>query len=170
MRGTFAFLPLDRRRPEARLARAGSERVERLGLALPLDAVRDVLRERGAVLEAVAGAAADQPPAVVVRVRRDEEMRVAREAVLADARADDRCAGECGEPARRVGAGRALVLRRREPLERVGVHVLAGAVGRDLHAEAADLAVPVERAVVVGEPGSARPRAVDAEEEDVALR
>ncbi len=49
------------------MARARPEAVERLRLAAPLDAVGDVLGERRAVLEAVARAAADEPPA---RLRR----------------------------------------------------------------------------------------------------
>ena len=48
--------------PQPGVAGAGAERVERLGLALAFDAVRDVLGERRAVLEPVARAAAEQPP------------------------------------------------------------------------------------------------------------
>src|SRR5262245_59545618 len=53
-----------RGRAQPGVARAGAERVERLTLALALDAVGDVLRERRPVLEAVPGAAADDPPRV----------------------------------------------------------------------------------------------------------
>src|SRR5215208_7647825 len=100
---------LDRRRPERRLPRPRAEGVERLRLAPALDAVGDVLAERRPVLEAVAGAAADEPPAVALGMRRDEEVRVAGEAVLADPRPDDRRAGQCGEAARGVLACGALV-------------------------------------------------------------
>jgi hypothetical protein len=48
------------------------------------------------VLEAVAGAAADEPPARALRMLRDEELRVARERVLANAcaRRPERCSNK----------------------------------------------------------------------------
>ena len=60
--------------------------------------------------------------------------------------------------------------RERHAVERVGVDLRARDVGRDLHAEPGDLAVPVERRVVLAEAGRAAPRPVAAEEEDVAPR
>ena len=159
-----------RRRPHRGLALARAERVERLRRAAALDAVGDVLAERRPVLVAVARAAADEPPVRALGMRRDEEVRVAGERVLADPRADHRRAGECREAARRVLAGEPLVRLERRAVERVRVDAVAGAVRRDLHAEAAEVAVAVEAVVVVAEPRPPGPRAVDAEEEDVAPR
>ena len=112
---------------QAGVAGARAERMERLRLAPSLDAVRDVLAERRAVLEAVARPAADEPPAVALGVAADDEVRVGRQVVLADARADDRRAGETREPVGRVGARVVLALGVGEPLERVRVDL--GAVG-----------------------------------------
>src|SRR5262249_32728806 len=69
-------------------ALAGAEPVEGLRLATALDAVGHVLGERRPVLEAVARAAAEQPPAVLAGVAVEEEVRVGRQVVLADACAD----------------------------------------------------------------------------------
>ena len=71
--------------PQTRVAAPRAEPVERLGLAAALDAVGDVLGERGPVLEPVARAAAEEPPARVLGMAGDEEVRVEREVVLADA-------------------------------------------------------------------------------------
>ena len=87
------------------MAAARAEPVERLRLAPALDAVGDVFRERRAVLEPVARAAAHEPPVRPLGMAGDEEVRVGRQVVLADTRADDRRAGERREPPRRVGAG-----------------------------------------------------------------
>src|SRR4051812_15164623 len=163
-------LTLDDGGPHRRLALARAEGVERLRRAAALDAVGDVLAERRAVLEAVARAAADEPPAVVLRVPRDEEVRVAGERVLADARADDGGVRERGEAPRRVLAREPLVRLERRAVERVGIDAVAGPVGRDLHPEPAQVAVAVEAAVVVAEARPPRPGAVDAEEEHVAPR
>ena len=104
----------------------------------------------------------------VLGVPGDEEVRVGGEVVLADARADDRRARERRETARRVLARELLVRGEREAFERVGVDLVAGAVGRDLHPEPAELAVAVERARRSRRSRACRPSAVDAEEEDVA--
>ena len=111
-----------------------------------------------------------EPPARLLGVPGDEEVGVARQVVLADARPDDRSVGEGREAAGGVGAGARLGRRVGQPLEHVGVDLGAAAVGCDLHPEPAELAVAVEGAVVIAEAGRARPGAVDAEEEDVAAR
>ena len=56
------------------------------------------------MLEAVPRAAAEQPPRVALGMLREEEVGVAGQLVLADARADDRCVGERREPLRGVRA------------------------------------------------------------------
>ena len=69
-------------------------------------------RERRAVLEAVAGAAAEQPPRRVLGMAVEDEVRVRRQVVLADAPADDRRAGERREAVRGVVARDLLELAR----------------------------------------------------------
>src|SRR5581483_6151538 len=155
------------RRAEAGIALPRAERVERLWGSSPLDAVRDVFRECGPVLEAVARAAAEQPPVVALRVPVEEEVRVRRQVVLADARADERRTGERRKAAPEVAARELLALRLRDPLDRVRIDLLARAVPGDLEAEAAELAVAVVRAGVLAEARRPGPRAVDADEEDV---
>ena len=93
------------------MAFAWAERVERLRLAPALDAVGDVLGERRPVLEAVTRAAAEEPPAGVLRMAVEEEMRVGRQVVLADARADERRVGERREAAAEVLAREPFALR-----------------------------------------------------------
>src|SRR5581483_81825 len=115
---------------EARIARARPERMERLGLALSLDAVRDVVTERRPVLETVPRPAAGEPPRRMLRVPADDEMRVGREVVLADARPDHGRAGESGEPRGHVVACVLQPGRQRDPVERIGVDGVAREVGR----------------------------------------
>ena len=139
-------------------------------LAPPFEAVGDVFAERRAVLEAVARAAADEPPRLALGMPPDREVRVGGHVVLAHARADHRRSREAREPVGRVGARVALALRVGEPLDRVRVDLGPVGVRRDLDAEALELAVAVEPAVVVAEARRAAPRRVGAEEEDVAAR
>src|SRR5262249_7127427 len=145
-------------------------RVEGLRLATALDAVGDVLGKGRPVLEAVARAAAEQPPAVLAGVAVEEEVRVGRQVVLANAGADERRAGERREPPREVGARGPLAFLLRPPLEGVGVDLGAGAVPGELQPEPAELAVPVVGARVVAEGRRPGPAAVDAGVEDVAAR
>src|SRR4051812_37378618 len=97
-----ALQRLHGRRPESRVAFAWAEGVERLGLGGALDAVGDVLGEGRAMLEAVAGSAAREPPVRPLRMACDQEVRVASEVVLAHTGADDRRVRECREAARCV--------------------------------------------------------------------
>ncbi len=140
------------------------------GTARLLEAVGDVLSESWAVLEAVPRPAAEEPPRLALRVLSEDEVRVAGQVVLADAGADDGCAGERREAHRRVVARSPLELRERQPLDRVGIDLVLREVGRDLASEPGDLTVAVEGGVVVAESGRAAPRAVGGEEEDVATR
>ena len=84
------MLPVRRPASPARDA----ERMERLAFLLALDAVGDVLGQRGAVLEAVPRAASDEPPAIALGMAVDDEVRVGREVVLANAAAEHRGARE----------------------------------------------------------------------------
>ena len=68
--------------------------MERLAFPCALDAVGEVLGQRGAVLEAVPRATSDEPPAIALGVAVDDEVRVGREVVLANAAAEHRRAGE----------------------------------------------------------------------------
>src|SRR5262249_55067662 len=95
---------------------------------------------------------------------------VARQVVLADARADERRVGERREPPRQVGTRGALALGLRPALEGIRVDLGAGPVPRELEPEPAELAVPVVGAGVVAEGGRPGPAAVDAGVEDVAAR
>src|SRR5882757_9573565 len=88
--GRAEGLDLDIGGAQARMRAPGTKSVEGLGASPAFDAIRDVLAECRAMLEAVARAAADQPPVRVLGVGGDDEMRVDSEVVLADARADDR--------------------------------------------------------------------------------
>src|SRR5262249_19143132 len=147
-----------------------AEGVEGLRRSAPFDAVGDVLGERGAVLEAVAGAAAEEPPPVALGVPVEEEMRVCGQVVLADARSDDGRVRERREPAREVVACELPALRVRQTGELVRIDLGARPLPGALEAEAADLTEPVIRARVVAEPRPARPASVDTGEEDVAPR
>src|SRR5439155_13874335 len=100
----------------------------------------------------------------------EEEVRVGRQVVLADARADERRASERREAPAEVLAREPFALRIRQPLERVGVDLGARPVPRDLESEPAELAVAVIGPRVVAERRPAGPRAVDAGVEDVAAR
>src|SRR5205823_4521084 len=102
------------------MARTLAEGVEGLGCLLAFDAVRDVLRQRGTMLEAVPRAAAEQPPPGALRMGRKEKVRVARQLVLADARTDDRRLAESREPPPRVVASGLCQRLEREPFEPVG--------------------------------------------------
>src|SRR5437763_12127729 len=99
--------------------------MERLPLARSLDAVREVLPERGTVLEAVSRAAADEPPVGAVGMPVGDEVRVPREVVLADPGADDRRCGKRRKSLGGVAPRLRLRLRRREALERVRVDLVA---------------------------------------------
>ena len=144
--------------------------MERLRLGAAFQAVGDVLGERRAVLEAVPRATAEQPPRLVLGMAVEDEVRVRRQVVLADAAADHRGLREPREAVRGVVAGDLLELARRQPVERVRIDGLTGQVGRDLRAETGDLAMAVERRVVLAEARRATPRRVGTEEEDVAAR
>ena len=82
----------------------------------------------------------------LLRMAGDDEVRVGGQVVLADAGADSGASASAGK--RRAAYSRASLLVRGSgsAVERVGVDGLAGQVGRDLHAEPAELAVAVERA------------------------
>ena len=102
---TRSFARLSRRRRCAGRRRPlrGPSAWNGSGSARPLDAVGDVLGERRAVLEAVPGAAAEQPPRGALGMAVEDEVRVGRQVVLADAGADHRRVGECREAVRGVG-------------------------------------------------------------------
>ena len=88
---------------------------------------------------------------------RDDEVRVGGEAVLADARADHRRARRAtgsAAPRRRAPAPPARSDGRRS--SESGSISIARAVGRDLHPEPAEVAVAVERRVVVAEARACR--------------
>src|SRR5271154_4837449 len=127
----------------------GTEAVEGIRRAAAFDAVGDVLAECRPMLEAVAGAAAEQPPAGALGMGGDEEVRVGCEVVLADPCAGDARTGERGKAPREIVPRELLIRGQRETLDRVGIDLLAAGVGRDLHPQTAELAVAIEGAVVV---------------------
>src|SRR5438876_12272150 len=85
----------------------------RRGTVQPLDDVATYYR---AVLEPVPRTAADEPDVVEVRVAIDDEVRVGRGLVLADARLDDRLVEERREPPLRVASGEPRGVGIDEPL------------------------------------------------------
>ena len=100
----------------------------------------------------------------MLRMAVEEEVRVGRQVVLADARADERRVGERRKAPAEVLACEPFALRIRQPLQRVGVDLGARPVPRDLESEPAELTVPVVRPRVVAERRPAGPGAVDAGE------
>ena len=135
----------------------GSPRISRAepeplgGRLLAGDHPRCVLGERRAVLEAVARPAAEDPVAVELRMRREQEVRVGRQRVRTDLRERQRCAGESREPLLRVGASDRFVAPVGRPLVALRVERRPLDVRRDLES-VPDPADAVDRAVVL-DPG-----------------
>src|SRR5688500_10616003 len=75
----------------SRLGTQTSVREQRIDGRTPVNECRDVFAERGSHLEAVPGAAADEPHVVEPGMPIDEEVPVARCLVLAHSRFDERC-------------------------------------------------------------------------------
>ncbi len=128
-------------------------------------------RERGAVLEPVARAAAEQPPRVALGVASRTGSGVSRVRSYWQTRAPTIGASASAGKRRAVySRARCSSAGRGSRSSRVGVDLVAAAVRCDLRAEPADLAVAVEPLVVLAEPRRAAPGAVGGEEEDVAPR
>src|SRR5947207_58554 len=96
--------------------------------------VCDVLADNGAVLEAVAGAAADEPDVFKRRVAVNQEVAVRSVLVLADARLDDGRGAERGQTACEVSAHSRESFTGDDALALVRVEGRAVSVNRQLDA------------------------------------
>src|SRR5690348_10668384 len=85
-------------RPDLLATVAGAvETEEGVGGAVREEDIGGIVAEGGGELEAVAGAAAEEPDVAGLRMAAEEEVAVRAVLVLADAGLDDRLAGEAGD-------------------------------------------------------------------------
>src|SRR3954469_23197504 len=110
------------------------EREERGGHAVSEDRLRSVFAQGGAELEAVAGAAAEEPEVGGFRMTVEEKVAVRGVLVLADPGFHQRRPGKGREAAGHGGAGCGEERRRQRPLGEGGIEGVAPRVVRHLEA------------------------------------
>src|SRR5687767_2991523 len=109
----------------SRLAAQTSVREQRIDGRTSLNECRDVFAECGPHLEAVPGAATDEPHVVEPGMPVDEEVPVARGLVLAHARFDEWCVRKGREPFAQNPARRGEPRGARRTVQRGRIHLRA---------------------------------------------
>src|SRR5215467_10974241 len=125
-------------------SRLGGQRESRFSVRVAQHLPRDVLAERGTVLESVPGTAADEPDVFHLGVAVDQEVAVRRVFVLADSRFDDGRVFEGRETMRHIVARLLGHPGADDPRLHVGIDHFAVKVQSDLQAALVDVRGTVE--------------------------